>query len=190
MPRAVIVSASDAKYFDLLAGMLESVEAFARADHIDLAVLDLGLSKSQRTNLANRAIHVKNPGWDYDLTRLTEPPQPFFMAMTARPHLPAHFPGYDRYGWLDADVWVQDWSAIRDYMAVAEANGVAATAECDRSYTPFYSEQPLPRGATNVSGLAFPNQRPASSASFRFDSEATPFGPPSPRHNRVEGSGG
>jgi hypothetical protein len=80
------------------------------------------------------------------------------MAMTARPHLPAQFPGYDHYVWLDADVWVQDWAAVQDYIGVAKANGVAATAECDRSYNPFYSEQTVAAWRYKCFRTYFPEQ--------------------------------
>lgn len=79
------------------------------------------------------------PGWDYDVSEFSEPPPQFFRSMTARPHLPRHFPGYDVYMWIDADCWVQEWKAAKAYIEYAEKYGFVVTPECDRSYLPFYS---------------------------------------------------
>lgn len=106
---------------------------------ITAGVLGLGLSAEQRELLENKGIVVVEPGWDYDVKEFTEPAPQFFKSMTARPHLPRHFPGYDVYMWIDADAWVQDWSAVQAYIQYAQKYGFVVTPECDRSYLPFYA---------------------------------------------------
>lgn len=133
----VLVSGVNAPYFPLLQNLLGSVLGPARAQGIDVAVLDLGLTEAQRKELKALGVAVRLPKWDYDVHLFKDRPPTFFKAMTARPHLPRHLPGYRLYLWLDADCWVQDWDAISLYLESAERVGFAVTPEIDRAYTPF-----------------------------------------------------
>jgi hypothetical protein len=143
MARTIIISASDAAYFYLLSELLRSVEKGALRDGIDLGVLDLGLEEGQRDELKARGVKLCVPELDYDAALFRTPPKPAFRAMTARPHLPHYFPGYDLYIFLDADCWVQDWEAVRLYATAALRMGVAVTPETDRSYTPLFADDPV-----------------------------------------------
>ena len=140
MPKTIIISASTGAYFPLLDEMLSSLEPAAKRDGMDIGILDLGLGEGQRQNLRQRNVLMAVPPWDYDLSRFTQPPPPHFKAMTARPHLPKYFPGYEMYMWIDADCWVQRWDAAQLYLAAAATKGFACTPECDRSYVPFLTE--------------------------------------------------
>jgi hypothetical protein len=140
MARTIIISASDAAYYYLLAELLRSVEKGGLRDGIDLGVLDLGLEDGQREELTARRIRLLVPELDYDAGIFRTPPRPAFRAMTARPHLPRYFPGYDLYIFLDADCWVQEWEAVRLYATAALRIGVAVTPETDRSYTPLFAD--------------------------------------------------
>ena len=140
MTRIIIISAADNGYADLLAGLLASIEAQARDANIDIGVLDLGLEKALQTSLERRGVAVIPPDWDYSLELFRSKPPDFFRAMTARPHLRRYFPGYDLYLWLDADTWVQDWTAVELYIDAAQRSGFAATPEVDRSYDPYYRD--------------------------------------------------
>ena len=51
-----------------------------------------------------------------------------------RPFLPSHFPGYDIYLWIDADVWLQDWRGVELYRRGAESRNITVTPHSDRSY--------------------------------------------------------
>jgi hypothetical protein len=134
--RAIVVSASNQRYFPLLRGLLDSIEANGPGK-VEIGVLDTGIESSGLAELRDRSVKVVNPGWDYDLSHIKQRLETFHQAMTARPNLPKHFPGYDLYVWLDGDTWVQDWSGIDDYMKLATDHGFAVTPECDRSYWPL-----------------------------------------------------
>ncbi len=60
--------------------------------------------------------------------------------MTVRPFLPRYFSSYDIIIWLDADIWVQTPSYLRQYVIGAERYGFTITAEIDRSYGIMYGE--------------------------------------------------
>lgn len=139
MARIVLVSASDAKFFYLLEDLLASIEAGAKRDGVDVAVLDVGLKPAQRAKLEQRGIIVRTPKLDYDISFFKTAPESYFRSMTARPHLPSHLPGYDIYVFIDADAWVQDWEAVRLYVTSALLKDVALTPEVDRSYGVLFS---------------------------------------------------
>ena len=139
MSKTIIISGADKGYADLLGGLLGSIETRARDAGIDIGVLDLGLEAPLSTSLKERGIAAITPDWDYPLDVFRLKPPNIFKAMTARPHLRRHFPGYDMYLWLDADTWVQDWTAIELYMDAAGRSGFAATPEADRSYDAYFN---------------------------------------------------
>src|SRR5437764_15468484 len=94
-----------------------------------MGVLDLGLEKALRTSLERRGVAVIPPDWDYSLELFRSKPPDFFRAMTARPHLRRYFPGYDLYLWLDAEIWVQEWTAVEFYFDSSQRYVFAATTE-------------------------------------------------------------
>jgi predicted O-methyltransferase YrrM len=53
----------------------------------------------------------------------------YLKALVSRPFLPEYFPGYEVYIWIDADAWVQDWSAIELLALGAKRKGFAIVPE-------------------------------------------------------------
>jgi hypothetical protein len=135
-----IVSAADAKYFPLLAGMVRSL-----VDHgvtLPLSILDLGLTGEQQTWLRDHGATLATPGWDLDFPGRADVPS-HYRAMTARPHLPKHFPGHDVYLWLDGDTWVQRAHVLDFFLRAALAGKMAIVPELDRSYWTMYKPPKL-----------------------------------------------
>lgn len=98
----------------------------------------MGLAPEHRDRLRRYGAIVFEPEWDYPIAHFRVPPPPAFRAMTARPHLPCHFPGYDLYIWLDADCWVQDWQAVTLLATAASQKKFSIVAEVHRSYCAFF----------------------------------------------------
>jgi hypothetical protein len=134
-PRTVIVTAADEKFFSLLQGLLLSIRDKRTADGFSIGVLDVGLTAEQLAWLGDFADLVVVPEWDLQVPDEVRSQRPE-MSLTARPFLPKYFPGFDVYLWIDADVWVQEWSGLDLYIAGANANALAATAEVHRAYRP------------------------------------------------------
>jgi len=130
----IIISGADAAYWPLLSGMLHSIEQGPRKEGITVGILDLGLAPEHRDRLRSYGAIVVEPGWDYPVAHFSKPAPNAFQAMTARPHLPRHFPGYDMYIWLDADCWVQDPQAIALLASAASQKKFAIVPEVHRSY--------------------------------------------------------
>jgi len=132
-PKIAIVCAADANYFNLLKGLIESVDPFLKRRDATLCVLDLGLDADHLEWIKNRASQIVAADWDIDFSWQNEAPG-YFRAMTARPFLPKHFPGYDVYLWIDSDAWVQNDLALDIYVRAALKGKLPITPEIDRSY--------------------------------------------------------
>src|SRR6478735_102478 len=136
--KRIIVSAADSKYYELLIDLISSIEDSKGNFDVAIGVLDVGLTADQRRTLSGRVRHVVTPDWDYQFSASATAPQ-HLKAMTARPYLPKYFPGYDVIMWMDADTWVQKWSAVELYFDKANAKGLAICQELDRSYDNIYN---------------------------------------------------
>jgi lipopolysaccharide biosynthesis glycosyltransferase len=136
--KKIIVSASDDSYFPLLIDLISSIEDSKSNSDIEIGILDVGLTHEQRDILSARVQHLVIPKWDYHFEHLSSQPQKF-RAMTARPHLPQYFPGYDVIMWIDADAWIQKWSSVGYFFDKAAAKGLAICQEMHRSYANVYN---------------------------------------------------
>ncbi len=134
MPSMIIVTAADAGFFELLRGLLTSIEAQRADQAVALGVFDLGLTREQRAWVEGRASTVIEPGWDLELPAQLRADQPHIRGLTARPFLPRYFPGHDIYIWIDADVWLQDWRGIELYALGAARGCLIAAVHTDRAY--------------------------------------------------------
>lgn len=137
MPRTLILSGADQPYADLLVDLFDSVRAHPELNDCELGALDLGLAPEARAALAARGVRLVRPGWDI-LTPAVEQAPAWYRAMTARPFLPRHFPGWDVYVWLDSDTWVQDPLCVTLYRQGALDYGFAISAELSRCYATFF----------------------------------------------------
>lgn len=143
--RTIFCSGADRAFFPLLQGMVSSIRDHAQGSDVVLGILDLGLEGDQITWLRGAGCQVITPGWDVDFPLQAESPR-WLQAMVARPFLPRHFPGFDVYGWIDSDVWVQQLDALLSYQAVAEQmpGHVAISLEIDRAYACHFVDETNP----------------------------------------------
>ena len=137
-PKIAIASASSAEYFHFLQGMVLSVRDKPESRDIDICLYDLGLTDEQKAWLGQHVAAIVAPKWEYGLTANDGFRDPF-RAILAKPLIPTYFPGYDYYLHLDADAWVQDWSAIDNYLAAARTAALAITPEIHRAYVNNYT---------------------------------------------------
>ncbi len=131
-PRVMVVTASDSRFMPFLRGMLASIAPRLDRPHVAAACFDIGLDANDRAALQAAGVQVVRPrahlGVDEAAVR------PALLSFLARPFLPAYFPGYDVYVWIDSDVWLQDIAVFDDYVAGALAHDMAITHERTRAY--------------------------------------------------------
>ncbi|HXP74651.1 MAG TPA: hypothetical protein VN823_10945 [Stellaceae bacterium] len=135
MARFIIVTAADANYGELAAQLIASIRAMPEGKDVAIGLIDAGLDAQQRDRFREVGVDVIEAGWDYDFSGHAVPPKRYLLALTTRPHLPRYFPGYDVYLHIDADAWLQDWTAIELYVSAAEERGFSIAPEVDRSYS-------------------------------------------------------
>lgn len=133
--KTIIVTAADEGFSELLIDLLDSLAQFGEPLASAIGVLDLGLSPATLAAIRPRVTHIVAPGWDLTVRPDIARERPHVKAATARPFLPAHFPGHDMYLWLDADTWVQNRFAIDWLWRAASAGPMALVPEVDRCYT-------------------------------------------------------
>ena len=132
-----IVCAADRNYFDLLKGLINSIQDKPEGQSVPISVLDLGFTEEQTLWLDERIAHRVEPEWDFEVPARFKAPS-HFRALLARPFLPRYFPGYEVYHFIDADAWVQDWSVVDMYVKAAWNGKLAITPQIDRAYNTFY----------------------------------------------------
>ncbi|MGE3623428.1 MAG: glycosyltransferase [Bdellovibrionales bacterium] len=135
--RFIIASAVNEYYLPLFAELLQSLLDCKASFAFDIGLLDVGLSESNRRQMATYGVTVRSPGVDveYPGREEWEKTAPYFRAMTSRPSLPKYFPGYDAYMWMDADTWVQTPEAIEAMLPLAANDRtILASSEDDLAY--------------------------------------------------------
>lgn len=137
-----LVSAANAGFAPLLAGLVRSVRERPKGRAVPFFVFDCGLEPGQRDWLAARNVGLLQPGDEFGLKK----PAPVHVrALIVRPFLPRYVPGFDALLWLDADAWVQDWHAVELHLKALETHDIAATPEVDRGYSVFVGVTPAER---------------------------------------------
>ena len=117
----MIFTAADAKFFRMCLGLVLSLLRAAPV-RPRIRVLDLGLTAPQRETLEPLVEAILPVQWhatpDLDLPS-------WFRAFTVRPCLPRYVEDADILMWIDADVWVQDWSAVASMIEAARGGAMA-----------------------------------------------------------------
>jgi len=123
--RKLIVTAANSRYFSLLKGLIEST-----GDEYKFGILDLGLEDYEKKYLLDKGHEIVVP------TAIISKPDSRLSVLgySERPCITEFFPEYDSYLWLDADIWVQDRTAIDDLFQAAESFDVCVIPEIDRNW--------------------------------------------------------
>lgn len=134
--RIALVSGCDANYYPLLREWLHSVQRFPGSARLDICILDAGLSEAQVAELKPLVKAITRPDWPTSLPLKKTQGKEYLKACVCRPFLPKIFPGYDTYMWMDADTWVQDWSAVEMFLrgATERKDRIILTGAADRAY--------------------------------------------------------
>lgn len=140
MAALTIVTAANSAHLPLVQELIASIRAFPEGRDVPINLFDVGLAAPDRETIKPLVAGLVDPGWDLDFTGQGTSPE-WFKALFCRPFIPRHFPGHDMYLWLDADMWVQDWEAIRTFVRAATRGALAAVVTNDRSFSRLSSAQ-------------------------------------------------
>jgi len=134
MKKNVIVSLADAKYYDLLDELVDSVRFFKESENIDICILDAGLTEEQVSKLSLKVHSIKKADWDIEVSAFKVKGKEWLKSQVSRAFLPKYFPNYEKYLWIDADAWVNSWEAIELYFEGCENKKLSISTSADRSY--------------------------------------------------------
>ncbi|MFT0787614.1 class I SAM-dependent methyltransferase [Synechococcus sp. H55.10] len=128
MNSTIVVTSADSKFFELVQGTILSIREKPQGYSVDIGFLDTGCTLEQLQWISQYVDHIIEPGWNYDIPSSNSQPN-YLKALASRPFLPEYFPGYEVYIWIDADAWLQDWSAIELLTLGAKRKGFSIVTE-------------------------------------------------------------
>src|SRR6056300_497452 len=134
MQKNAIISLADAKYFDLLDELINSIKYFKESEKIDICILDAGLTEDQLLKLSSKVHSIKKADWDIEVSSFKVKGKEWLKSQVSRAFLPKYFPNYEKYLWIDADAWVNSWEAIDLYFKGCENKKLSISTSADRAY--------------------------------------------------------
>tara|TARA_B100000787_G_scaffold140345_1_gene109310 strand:- start:877 stop:1776 length:900 start_codon:yes stop_codon:yes gene_type:complete len=134
MKKNVIISLADANYFELLEELVDSIKRFKESKNIAICILDAGLTETQKKILLPKVDEIKPADWDIEVPEFKVKGKEWLKSQVSRAFLPKYFPNYEKYLWVDADAWVNSWSAIELYFKGCVNNKLSIATTADRAY--------------------------------------------------------
>jgi len=130
--RCLALTAADAHFFDFAKACITSIRDKPEAKEVTIGFFDLGCNDAQIDWMRNHVDLIQEPDWDYQFPLRDKAPS-YLRGLLARPFLQKYFPDFDVYFWMDADAWLQDWSAAELFLQGAvRRRGMAIVPEIDR----------------------------------------------------------
>jgi lipopolysaccharide biosynthesis glycosyltransferase len=115
MKNRAIISLADSKYFELLNELIDSILSFKESESVSICILDAGLQPDQIKILEKKVHKIVKAKWDIEVPEYKIKGREWLKSQVSRAFLPEYFPGFKKYLWIDADAWVNDWSAVELY---------------------------------------------------------------------------
>ena len=134
MKSTAIVTMSDAKYFDLLMELVDSILSFDESKDLSICVLDAGLKNDQIDILSKKVHKISKANWDIKVPNYKVLGKEWLKSQVSRAFLPKYFPGFNKYLWIDADAWVNSWKAVDLYTKGSDGDKLAISTSADRSF--------------------------------------------------------
>ena len=134
MKKNVIISLADAKYFELLEELVDSIKRFKESENTAICILDAGLTDQQKKHLSTKVDEIKLADWDIEVPEFKVRGKEWLKSQVSRAFLPKYFPNFKKYLWIDADARVNSWEAIELYFKGCENNKLSIATSADRAY--------------------------------------------------------
>ena len=134
MKKNVIISLADAKYFDLLNELVDSIQSFKESQNSAICILDAGLTDDQKEILLKKVDEIKSAEWDIEVPGYKVKGKEWLKSQVSRAFLPKYFPDYEKYLWIDCDAWVNDWECIELYFKACDDGKLGITQTIGPGY--------------------------------------------------------
>ncbi len=134
MKDRAIISLADSKYFELLNELIDSILSFEESKSVSICILDAGLHLDQIKILEKKVYKIVKAKWDIEVPEYKIKGREWLKSQVSRAFLPEYFPGFKKYLWIDADAWVNDWSAVELYFKGSDNKTLSISSSADRAY--------------------------------------------------------
>ena len=134
MKENVIISLAYSNYYELLDELVDSIKRFKESENTAICILDAGLLDEQKKQLSLKVDKIKSADWDIEVSEFKVKGKEWLKSQVSRAFLPKYFPGYKKYLWIDADAWVNSWSAVELFLKGCENNKLSISTSADRAY--------------------------------------------------------
>ena len=127
IPQTTFVMYCDSHHlhFNLMLGLLASIQELNYYKHVDINIVDNGMTPEQ-INILRGQFMIKDIKkaitYDVDLYQRHHP------LMIARSEITKYFHGYRYYLSIDTDTWIQDEHILDEYLKLTIKQGISATA--------------------------------------------------------------
>ncbi len=134
--KLAFVSGSDSNYFPLLAEWIHCIRNHPdnKLQDYDICIMDTGLTDAQHDYIKTVADKVVKPDWPCDIPKSRIKGREYLKSCVCRPFINKIFAGYDTYFWMDADTWVQKWSAVETFIEGSSRDKIVLSGQMDRAY--------------------------------------------------------
>ena len=130
--KIAIVTGADKKYFPYLKNLVHSLQKSKTLEICDLCILLIDDDNKYLTDIDYLFNNKKKVS--FSLKLFFKDKENWYKLLTERPFLKDHFPGYEKYIWLDADTEVLDVQGINNLITATEKNDLAISPEINESY--------------------------------------------------------
>jgi hypothetical protein len=154
-----IATGADADYFHLVQELVASITEAAPAP-VPIAVIDAGLRTDQLAWLSANGIAVLPPS-TFDQVARAVRKRPALAVNLGKLWLDTYLPDYQTIVWLDADTWVQDWSAVQLLLDAAQTGAMAVVPGSGRFHERVITIRWFLAGIGQVRSFNYKNARNA-----------------------------
>ncbi|MEN6541616.1 hypothetical protein [Parvibaculum sp.] len=131
----ILVTGGDGKYFPLIAELVSSIRTHPAGSAYPIGIIDAGLTDDQVAKLRGVGCNVVTPDWEYDFLAARSGGRTHLKAEIGKAFMPKYFPDHDVLVWIDADAWVQDFSAVELLIKGASQGKLAIVPQIGRYYS-------------------------------------------------------
>ena len=132
MKKIALVTGSDRNYSPFLKNLIFSLQKSKSLEIADLCVLDVENDSDYLNEFKNIISNKKKVKFSLDLSFSEK--KNWFKLLTERPFIKDHFPGYEKYIWLDADTYVLHKDLIINLDHSTNLKDISLVPELNESY--------------------------------------------------------
>ena len=134
MSKKAIVTLADSNYYELLLELIDSIKVYEGSKNVSICVLDAGLTEKQFNDVKNKVYSIKKANWDIKVPKMKVIGKEWLKSQVSRAFLPAYFPEFQKYLWIDCDAWVNSWDTVELFFEACDNGKLGITQSVGSGY--------------------------------------------------------